>query len=168
MKRCALVMPIVALATLSACGDEGISSSQAVTTTTITVVQEVSEGAKPDTSAPSQITETVDQDVDVSPAERNLGPCDIASIRADLGASPVDTVSFCDGRWASVGKYATDLVVYPHWDGSKWQMLPYDGQTNGLGMSQPCYLPETLAPYNPPIAVKIPVCDPANYTAKSR
>ncbi|QGU03209.1 hypothetical protein CKALI_11855 [Corynebacterium kalinowskii] len=152
-----ILLPLVAVAcAVSACGTPTDDVAQTPATTVIRVTEYVQETPM---SEPAKTAETAQE---ATQAKLQSGPCDIASIRTDLGVQELDNVSYCDGMWAMVGKTRTDWIVRVLWDGSRWAKVPFDGETKH-GMTQGCYLPGTLARLNPPDELTMPKCDPNNY-----
>ena len=68
---------------------------------------------------------------------------------------------YCDGEWAISGKYGTDGVAIQHFNGSKWEILEKDSETN-TGLAGGCYTKEFLRKKGVPEKVisQGPVCNP--------
>lgn len=132
---CALALPL----TMSACSNEGdtlaepeldneFSSSpefeEATTersSTTITTIHETiteSAGKSLKTGAPSAAAAKKGSD---------KGPCEWKSVEeGQIGDKVSD---YCDGRFASVGIYASDASVYLFWNGEDWEPIESAGET---------------------------------------
>lgn len=72
-----------------------------------------------------------------------VGNCHIAAIRADIGVDAMNTVTFCDGRWAEVGTAGSDYILHATWTGTRWHLPPFDGVTT-TGLQRGCYTAETI------------------------
>lgn len=84
-------------------------------------------------------TETVDEPDDSAKKKRepaaaadagggsDKGPCEWKP--AEQGSPGDEVSSYCDGRFARVGIYATDATSYMMWNGQDWELIEPAGQT---------------------------------------
>ena len=131
---CALTLPLAMVACSSS--NDTLAEpdlSAAPTSASTEETTESAESSKESSSRPSTtvstIYETESDEAEDTPAKKDSdkGPCDWKSVEeGEIG----DTVqSFCDGKFARVGKYATDDTKYLHWDGKEWVAIEPDGTT---------------------------------------
>lgn len=72
----------------------------------------------------------------------------------------MDTVLYCDGQWARVNQDRTDWLITVRWDGQRWFMPAYDGES-WAGMSGGCYTREHMDRLGgAPDGVHITYCEP--------
>lgn len=110
----------MALAGLTACG--GKDSATPTTTSTSTSTSTTAPAPSPAESTTEQVTQSA------APAVATEGSCEVEAFH-DIASTEVDTVTYCDGRSAKVGKYATDMVLYAHFVHGKWSIIEPDGQS---------------------------------------
>lgn len=60
-------------------------------------------------------------------SDSNKGPCDWKPV--EEGEPGEEVSSYCDGRFARVGIYATDATGYFFWNGEEWEAIESAGQT---------------------------------------
>lgn len=124
MANRAFAIPVLALLTggLVGCSSfDGLTFAKAPATTTVVVVEETApaqEATSEQEVAPSAVEKPANP-VAAQPAQAETGPCDVVSIRTDLGIPEFDSVGYCDGKWAEVGKSQSDYIRYPRWNGTK-------------------------------------------------
>lgn len=94
----------------------------------------------------------------------STGDCTVEQIAEDIGVPEMDTVMYCDGEWAQVGKWQTDYILNPHWEGDQWVVPPYDGIVT-QGLMNGCYTQEHIDELGgAPDEANLVICDPANST----
>ena len=60
-------------------------------------------------------------------AGSDKGPCEWKTV--EEGEVGEEVSDYCDGRFASVGIYATDASAYMFWNGKEWEAIESAGQT---------------------------------------
>lgn len=101
--------------TSSAAETSGEEETQEASSTTVTTIYETEEKQEKTEAAPAE------------PAKKAEGPCEWTPM--EQGSPGEEVYSFCDGRWAIVGIYATDAVGEFFWNGTEWEALAHDGRT---------------------------------------
>lgn len=78
-------------------------------------------------------------------AGSDKGPCEWKPVEeGEIGEEVSD---YCDGRFASVGIYATDASAYMFWNGKEWEVIESAGQTySGFKCYDEAYLEELGVP----------------------
>ena len=126
-------LSIAAVATVPL-GLIGCSNSDELSEPSMSEVMTTAEAAEASSEGTAEKSSTTVTTISEEAAGGDTGPCDWKPVEEGTPGEIVST--YCDGKHAQIGTYASDHVVYAYWDGKEWINLPKAG-TSYTGFS--CY-----------------------------
>lgn len=135
-------------------GELGLAKSGPAVTGRQEVAEPTTEESTPETTTSSKPKP--------KPQAEAKGGCDPSDFEFAFGGQRTGLhVSFCDGRWASVGAMQTDWIQRFYFSDGTWKKLPAAG-TVQVGLHQACYVLEepALQGAPPQFTENLPICEP--------
>ena len=139
---------------VSTTAEEATETTSERSSTTVSTVYETTTDA--DKKSPKKKETEKKEPAAAADTGSSKGPCKWKPV--EEGSVGEEVSSYCDGKFASVGIYATDGVGYLRWDGNDWVRIDSAGQTH-TGFK--CYDGAHLDELGVPAAMKneMIICD---------